>query len=179
MNVEKEKHVNDSMCPVCWDDKVEHFYTIRGCHHKICTMCEPTLRHQGVFIHTSFNAIKCPLCRKIEDIPYQQFLLTSWSVSQTQPPPTYTSFSSNNNNEYIDFMAVINANQDTARIIPSSIRRRSLAGRPCERCGIRTNSPITNRRCPYHLNVYCCNRCNICTVCDRTLLLGTVRSERI
>jgi hypothetical protein len=165
----------EPMCPVCWnDDPKQTFYTIRGCNHKVCTTCESILRRQGIFIHRNYNAIKCPLCRKIEDIPYQQFLESSWLL----PPSPITLPTTNN--EYIDFTAVINATRETARILPSSIRRRegtggisSLAGRPCQRCGIRTSSPLTNRRCPYHLAVYCCLRCNICSTCDRTLTSRT------
>ena len=106
---EKEKNDSQKRCPICLNDNIHNFYIIRGCNHKICNYCEPTLRQQGIFVHRNYNSIKCPLCRKIEDIPYQHFLEASWILPQTQ---TSVILPTTNNNNFINFTHFNSANPD-------------------------------------------------------------------
>jgi hypothetical protein len=106
---EKENNDSKKECPICLNDSIRDFYIIRGCNHKICTSCEPTLRRQGIFVNRNYNAIKCPLCRKIEDIPYQQFLEASLVLPQ---PQTSVLLPTTNNNNFINFTHFNSANSD-------------------------------------------------------------------
>ena len=68
---QEQQEQQEQECSICLNISIEWYY-IRGCSHRICHPCwvrvtKPSLNKYGCRIVT------CPLCRQIEDIPFDDF----------------------------------------------------------------------------------------------------------